>query len=195
MEHVRIDEGVKRGPRKNKTKRAKTTKAEITANTPATRPRDEETKRFLSILPADLDDAEIFRRLAAGERISQIAKEYGVTPEAFYMRYQGNQAYLQARENGTDSRLDKGEDEIDLSTDPFSLTRGRELFNAAFRRAQVEFPHRWGQKQEVTLRVPEVALRFGSRVIHSAAPQLPHCTPEITDAELVPGHQESAQDQ
>ena len=168
--HVRIDEGVKRGPR-----------------VPSPPMQHRPDGRFAGKLPADLDDQQIMHRIAAGERASDIAHELGVTPAALYIRYSGNQDYKLARKHGTGVRVDMAEKELEVASDPLSLARAREVHRSVAWRASVEHPDEYGQKQEVTVvhTVPDnvlaelVELRAELRV----APQLLQRSEEIINGD------------
>ena len=70
MEHVRIDEGVKRGPRKPR----KTIKA-----------RDPKTGQAMSVIPLDLEPATVLARYLGDERTADIAASFNVTRPALNM--------------------------------------------------------------------------------------------------------------
>lgn len=138
---------------------------------------------------AHIDDDTILARIQAGEKPSHIAEQLGVHKSAIYHRFAHNPDYLQARENGTEVRIENAEHEIETAQDPFTLSRAREVFRAVAWRAEREFPGRWGVRTQVSVTVglsdelAKIAERKRERVIHSAAPQLLQCSTEITDAE------------
>jgi AcrR family transcriptional regulator len=103
---------------------------------------------------AIIDDESILSRLAAGELASHIAAELGVHKSAIYHRFADNQEYQRARTYGMEARLEDSETEITTSHDQFTLSRARERFRAVSWRAEREFPHRWGAKQQFAVSLP-----------------------------------------
>lgn len=102
---------------------------------------------------ANVDDDVILSRLAAGELASHIAVELGVHKSAIYHRYEDRADYKQAREWGMQVRVEEADAAIATAPDVFTLSRARECFRAVSWRAEREFPHRWGAKQQVAIGV------------------------------------------
>lgn len=134
MDHVRIDEGVKRAERKP---------VQPMAHRPS-------NGQFLPKLPEDFDANGVLQRIANGERASDIAREMGVHPSALYHRFASDARYVQARKHGSAVRLDCAEREIETADSPLTLARAREVHRAVAWRASVEHPEAWGPKQEIT---------------------------------------------
>ena len=156
--HLRIDEGVKRGPRKPRN------------------PIDPQTKRFLSINGQSQSIAlqkrsQILERLAAGELLRDIAADLNVNPGAISAYLAKDQDYIAARESGLEQQLEIGQGQIAQAEDPLNLARGREAFRATAWRCEREFPHRWAQRQlvdvKVTVDVEPELLTAGAKLIES----------------------------
>lgn len=138
---------------------------------------------------ANVDDDIILGRLAAGELASHIAVELGVHKSAIYHRYEDRADYKQAREYGMQVRVEEADSAIATAPDVFTLSRARECFRAVSWRAEREFPHRWGQKQQVLVGVAPtidasllgVASELLSRI---ASGQVIEQAKDVTDAEL-----------
>lgn len=124
---------------------------------------------------ANVNDDDILSRLAQGELASHIAVELGVHKSAIYHRFEDRKDYKQAREYGMQVRVEESETEIATAQDVFTLSRARERFRAVSWRAEREFPHRWGQKQQVTVTTAPIF------VIHVSGDPSPVL--EVTDAE------------
>lgn len=156
MDHVRIDEGIKRGKR--------------------VKPRNDRhpvTKRFLPIAGTQAQALEhreqIIARLASGELLRDVAASLDVSPAAISQVLSKDPQYLAARESGIEQQLEQWQACIEHAQDPLNLARGREAFRAAAWRGEREFPHRWGAKQEVTVdvrvRVDDSVLEEGKSLI------------------------------
>lgn len=129
--------------------------------------------QFLPVLPQDINDADILRRIADGTRVSDIATELGVVPSALYHRYQGNKDYATARMLGTEARIDWAEKGIETAAQPLTLARAREAHRAVAWRASVEHPERWGQQRDVA-KVPAVQINIALRRSDAARPDALH---------------------
>ena len=131
---------------------------------------------------ANVDDDVILSRLAAGELASHIAVELGVHKSAIYHRYEDRADYKQAREYGMQVRVEEADSAIATAPDVFTLSRARECFRAVSWRAEREFPHRWGQKQQVTVTTAPI---FVIHVSGDPSPVL-DATDDVEDAEVLP---------
>ncbi len=104
----------------------------------------------LAVLPKE----QLFDRIKSGEMPVEIAQELGVGKSAISERYGDDPEYLKAREIGMDVRLQQGELAIDAAGDDLNLARVREIGQRRREwRAEREFPHRWGAKQEISIDV------------------------------------------
>lgn len=123
---------------------------------------------------------EIIDRVANGQYLTEIAKDYGCTNQALSAIIKDDPEYIAAKESGMESRLDKANqllDEITLDAtlgkatnevgerleaeeqstlirNSLDLARIREIGLKRIEwRAEREFSHRWGNKQTVTIDV------------------------------------------
>ena len=97
---------------------------------------------------------EILERVAAGEKLRDIGKSYGVTANAITNVLVDDPDYQLARVSGLESRLDQREHELEESNDQVSVSRARELLSHARWRCEREAPHKWGAKQIMALVAP-----------------------------------------
>ena len=118
--HVRIDEGLKRGPRKPKS-------------------------NAVAVLQKD----KIIQHMASGGLLSQISATLGVSPAAISQVLANDPKYIEARLNGVHVRLDTQYQRMEEADDALNLARARECWKAATWFAEREFPERWGQKQQI----------------------------------------------
>lgn len=95
---------------------------------------------------AHIDDPTLLDRIEAGERASHIAQELGVHKSAIYHRFANRSDYKTATRNGTAVRIEELEQEIEDSTDSFTLSRARERGRVVMWRAEREHPDTWGAK-------------------------------------------------
>ena len=106
----------------------------------------------LAILHKD----EILRKMASGLRVSEVAKQLGITPEAIYQNLSNDPDYQAAKIVHHANRLDDAEQSLIDSSDQLSLARAREVHKAFSWRASVECSRLWGSKQEVTVNSVQV---------------------------------------
>lgn len=143
MDHVRIDEGLKRGPKQR----------------PGQKSPRQQNGRFLQKLsnePAVIIAA--LEEYRAGATLQQIATKHSVTKEAIYAWLLGNLGGSQHTDIVTEaltSRIAKADELLESADNPLTLARAREL--CRFYRMDLERrrPHLYGQKQEVTHRLPD----------------------------------------
>lgn len=101
--------------------------------------------------PAIINRDSVLQRIAAGERLTDIATSLGFADHsAIIHRLKGDPQYMVAREVGTEARMENRERELERAEESVTVTRADRLLNHARWKAEREFPHRWGQKQEVT---------------------------------------------
>lgn len=161
--HVRIDEGVKRGPRRKD--------APVRPNI-----RTWSVEGSKSV-PAE-HRPQIIARIASGELMRDVAQSLGVTPAVISQYLASDPEYQQAKEQGIEQQLERWQNEIEKADSPLNLARAREAFRAASWRGEREHPRRWGQKQEITHSVQPVLH------IHAAsAPQI--AVQHAVDGEIV----------
>jgi len=96
---------------------------------------------------AVLHKAEILKRVAKGDKISDIGKCYGVTQQAISKQLLKDPEWIDARMSGALARIEYWEQEvekIDPDTNQVMLGRAREMLSHARWRAEREFPSQWG---------------------------------------------------
>ena len=140
MEHVRIDEGIKRGPRKK------------TGPKPSSPRRN--NGQFIPVLPNDPEAiSKALKDYADGATLEQIAEQHGVTKQAVYswlLGELGGEQHSALVTRALTARIAKGDETLDLADNPLDLQRGREQA----RNARLDLERRrsslYGQKQEVS---------------------------------------------
>jgi predicted transcriptional regulator len=136
MDHVRIDEGVKRGPRRKDAPKRPNKRILVL-----------EGSKSVAVEQRDL----IIAHIAAGRLLRDVARDLGVTPQAISSYLSQDPEYQAAKESGIEQQLERWQWEMERANDPLNLARAREAFRAASWRGEREHPRRWGQKQEVTV--------------------------------------------
>lgn len=119
MTHVRIDEGVKRGPRSSPA-------LPVAQNT---KPLSIQNMGKLK----DVDPHTILQRYLSNETTHVIAADYGVTRQAlsFFLLGHAEAQWKEAQVARALARKEKAEDDIELAADPLALARARESLKAA----------------------------------------------------------------
>ena len=120
-EHVRIDEGVKRGPKRRPIRNGL--------------PTNKAPKADLGTwhIPPDLDPKEVIERYLTESTTSQIAAEYGLSRKALtkWLREKLPNEWKTAQILRALCRKEDAEDGLECATDALSLARARELHRAA----------------------------------------------------------------
>ena len=140
--HVRIDEGVKRGPRKPRE--------------PGTRLAKLKSIPGISYCPtklANVKPIDIITRYLNGESSEQIAHSLTVTRQglAYFLRKNAEEDWREAQIIQAVERKELAEEELASCSDPLSLARAREQLRAAQWDLERLFSRLYGQKQEVTV--------------------------------------------
>lgn len=140
--HIRIDEGIKRGPRKPHKERKSIKGRDLMG-------------RVAPTIPIDLDPATVILRYLGEERTVDIAASYGVTRPALNMwlleRAEDN--WKRAQVGRAIARKEQSEDELDDATDPLSLARAREKLRGAQWDLERVCSRIYGIKQELAVTV------------------------------------------
>ena len=141
MDHVRIDEGVKRGPRKR----------------PGPKPSSPRRNngQFLPVLPNEPEAiARALQDYCNGATLQDLANEHGVSRQAIYgwlLGELGGEQHSALVTRALTARIAKGDEMLDTADNPLDLQRGREQA----RNARLDLERRraslYGQKQEVTV--------------------------------------------
>ena len=139
MQHVRIDEGVKRGPKKRTTPRLPALK---------TIPGHYHPAKL-----AGLDVQAVIGRYLNGETSNQIAESLGCTRQglAFHLRKHSEEDWREAQIVQAVERKDLAEDAIRDADDALSLGRAREQLRSAQWDLERLFSRIYGPKQELTI--------------------------------------------
>jgi len=164
--HIRIDDGIKRGPKpKNKSKARKPNGTFLAI--------DPELKTKI------IEDA--IRSLQRGESTDDVGRRHGVTGRAVRAWLIGDERAEQARGYLISSQLARTMDEIKDADAPLPLARAREDFRAWSWIAERRESRLYGQKQEITiedkrdlgerLRRARERVIEGESVVASATPQ------------------------
>jgi vacuolar-type H+-ATPase subunit H len=93
----------------------------------------------------------ILERVSKGDKIADIAKDYGITQAAISKQLLDDPEWTEARRNGALSRIEKWEKEIEgisADTNQVMLGRAKEMLSHARWRAEREFPAIWGQQKQ-----------------------------------------------
>jgi len=91
--------------------------------------------------------SEILKRVAKGDKISDIGTSYGVTQQAISKQLLNDPEWIEARMSGALARIEHWEKEIEAineGTSQVMLGRAKEMLSHARWRAEREFPSQWG---------------------------------------------------
>lgn len=115
MDHVRIDEGVKRGPQRIR-------------RLPNRRNEDGQVEA----IPPDLDPDGVLQLYLASHTTSHIAKELGVRRSSLvaWLREQRPEQWRQVQQVRAFLTKEDGQEAVEDAADPFGLARARELLRA-----------------------------------------------------------------
>lgn len=118
--HVRIDEGIKRGPKVQR------------RPGPGKLRRNPETGKVQAI-PEDLDHKEVLARYLSEDTTSQIAQSFGVTRKSLvaWLRQVAPKEWKQVQVIRAHDRKEQGNEEIEGAEDALSLARAREIVRSA----------------------------------------------------------------
>ena len=96
---------------------------------------------------AILHKEEILKRVAKGDKISDIDKTYGVSHAAISKQLLKDPEWIDARMSGALARIEHWEKEVEAineGTSQVMLGRAKEMLAHARWRAEREFPSQWG---------------------------------------------------
>ena len=141
--HVRIDEGVKRGPRNQR------------ISTPRKRAPN---GQILKAIPEGLDPYEVLDRYLRADTTSSIAAEYGCSRKTLvaWLREKAPEAWKHVQIIRALEKKEVGDEMIEGSEDALSLARARELLKSGQWDLERLDSNNYGQKQEVTVSVQPV---------------------------------------
>jgi hypothetical protein len=160
--HVRIDEGVKRGPRKlGRGYRGSIKK------------RDPETGQVMRVMPTDLVPATVIERYLSDERTADIAASYGVARSRLnqWLIENAEDVWRKAQVARAVTSLETAKDQLGAAEDPLTLARAREQLRGAQWELERLYSRLFGVKQEITHSVSvtvesEVLSEFNSLLSH-----------------------------
>jgi hypothetical protein len=146
MENVRIDKGVKRGPRKRPLP-IQLRQNPTVAKRPLHQVQPEERARIAH---------NVLDRYINGEQVANIAPEYGVSDVTIYalLLREHQDAWKDIQTARALARLEQSQDELQIAPDALSLARARERVRSAQWELERLFSRLYGQKQEVTHNLP-----------------------------------------
>jgi len=96
---------------------------------------------------AVLHKDEILKRVANGDKISDIGKAYNVSQQAISKQLLKDPEWIEARKVGALSRIEFWEKEVEAinaGSSQVELGRAKEMLSHARWRAEREFPSQWG---------------------------------------------------
>ena len=136
--HVRIDEGMKRGPRK-------------LPNRNGVRRRDPKTGQSIAVIPKDLLPGTVLERYLSDEKTSTIAQSYGISRSRLHqwLLEHAEDHWRKAQVARAVTALEQSKDELDSAADPLELARAREKLRGAQWELERLYSRLFGQKQEV----------------------------------------------
>lgn len=139
--HVRIDEGIKRGPKPPKYPRK-----------PGPKLNEDQLREAI---PADLDPDRVLDMYLSAPRTSQIAAKLGIKRSTltWWMRQVRPEQWKQVQVLRALMKKDSGDDGIEDASDALSLARARELLKSAQWDLERLDSKTFGQKQEVELTI------------------------------------------
>ena len=140
--HVRIDEGVKRGPRNQR------------ISTPRKRAPN---GQILKAMPEGLDPQEVLARYLIAETTSSIASEYGCSRKTLvaWLRNKAPEQWKHVQIIRALEKKEVGDELIESAEDALSLARARELLKSGQWDLERLDAKNYGQKQEVTVKTEE----------------------------------------
>ena len=140
--HIRIDEGIPRGPRKPRK---------------ATRTAQVERIAFDQGKLATIDPQALLERYIGGETGTEIAKSLGVTRQGlnWWFRQHAEEAWKEAQIVQAIEKKEKAEDDLASATDALSLACAREQLRGAQWDLERVYHRIYGAKQEVTVKNEE----------------------------------------
>ena len=98
-----------------------------------------------------VDIQQVITRISNGEMAVSIAQELGVSRQALSQQLKKIPDYRSAIEEGIESMLDDGLSEMSSAPDLDSVRACEARLRRIEWRAEREFPHRWGNKQQIDL--------------------------------------------
>ena len=166
MEHQRIDEGIKRGPKRRSVPKR----------------RDPETGQVQAI-PLDLDPHHVLQLYLSERTTSQIAKQFGLSRKSLvaWLRKTVPEKWYDVQATRAFCRKEDGDEGLYTASDAISLSRARELVRSGHLDLQA-LDRAYAPKSEVSMSVTvdlgDKLRRARERVIEAPAP------PELLQANI-----------
>lgn len=138
--HLRIDEGIKRGPKKQR----------VALKRPAQAPSAEATE-LSPIIPANLDPNEVLQRYLSERHTSRIAESYGVTRRNLvrWLREVAPERWKQVQIVRAITFHEDGNEGLENAEDALALARAREMVKSGQWTLERLDSDNYGLKQEV----------------------------------------------
>lgn len=165
MEHTRIDEGVKRGPRKP------TLKPKVNLTVVKRPMKDIAPERRTEIANA------VIARYIHGEQVAEIAKDYDTSDVTIYalLLRDHEETWADVQRARAMARFERSLTDIAVAADALSLGRARELHKSAQFELERLLNRLYGQQTHVTMEITgdlgDRLRRSKERVIEHDAPQ------------------------
>lgn len=173
--HVRIDEGIKRGPKLRPLPPSRRKRAMYPA---------------CNSKLANLDATRVIEQYLADKTTAQIAKHYGVHRSGLHQWLLRNceEQWREAMIARAMSALEEAKDNLRVAPDALALARAREELRSAQWELERLFSRLYGQKQEVTINdnrdLGDKLRRARERTIEGESSVAP--TPNILDVAVLP---------
>jgi len=115
-----------------------------------------------AFVPSDIhglrgvDPQVIMQRVAEGELLREIAKDYGVSRSAvshYIAQHAPKEQWAQVRETSIAARLEQSAEDMERAPDQLTLARARESARLWMWRAERELPHLYGAKPSTAIQV------------------------------------------
>ena len=137
--HIRIDEGIKRGPRNQRKSVPK---------------RRDQVTGLVQGIPPDLDPLEVIERYLTEQTTSQIAQSYKLSRKTLvgWLREVQPEQWKRVQIIRALVRKEDGNEGIEISPDALSLARAREIVKSAQWELERLDSSNYGQKQELTVK-------------------------------------------
>jgi len=171
--HIRIDEGIKRGPRKRR------------STTPAT--GTPQTVRSSAVEIADLNAETVLNRYLE-EPIHQIAVSYGLSEAQLYRWLLDNceEGWRKSQIAKATAALERAKADIDNAQDPMQLAKAREKLKAAQWDLERLFARVYGLKQELKIDAQDRSMEIRAVLLEDAADLIKQIRGETNQPVSVP---------
>src|SRR3990167_2028344 len=153
--HIRIDEGLKRGPKL----KVRKPRVHGTAGQPALyphrlEPRPGEPVNPLTVIPPDLDPDQVLERYLTETTTSLIAQEYGVSRRTLtrWLTQQRPDQWRQVQLLRAICRKEDADEKMEIACDALALARAREQLRSGQWDLERLDPNTWAQRQQISVK-------------------------------------------